>query len=92
MPSCVWRNAGLDVVLKSRVLTTIGSNTLLTFSASVILTYWLIAARPLLADMGPAWVVNALAFVALILALYLVVLADRTIRNTFRRASNPGQS
>lgn len=80
---------GLDPILNSKILTTIGSNTLLTFSASVVITYWLIPAQPVLETLGPPWFVNALAFVVVILVLYLIVLADRAIRKAIKSRLNP---
>ena len=73
----------LHVVLSNRILATIGSNSLLTFSASVILTYWMIAAKSRLAELGPPLVINTLVVLAILAGLYLVVLLDRALRRRF---------
>ncbi|SFL01486.1 hypothetical protein SAMN04488036_10470 [Shimia haliotis] len=71
---------GLAAFIDNRLFTTIGSNSLLTFSASVVLTYWVIGMRePLFELLGP-FVGNTLAFSGVMGALYVIVILDRHLR------------
>jgi len=56
--------------LNSSLLTTIGKNTLLTFSLSVIISYWIAALKPLLAIDG--YILTSLIIFAVIIILYLL--------------------
>jgi hypothetical protein len=70
----------LIAIVNNRILRSIGSNTLLTFSGSIVLTYWLIGARGILMDIGPPLVVNTLVLIAVLFALHGLVIFARRVR------------
>lgn len=72
--------AALDLVINNRLFTVIGSNSLLTFSGSVVLTYWITASRQMWAGLGSAALINAFLLVAVMAILYCAVLIDRKMR------------
>lgn len=86
-PNAVMRytKAGLVRVLDNRVFRVIGSNTLLTFSASVVFTYWIIGMLPALSQLGPVLVINTCVAIITVVFLYGVVLVDKKIRKSFAK-------
>lgn len=74
---------GLAWLLNSRFLTVIGSNSLLTFSTSVVLTYWVVAAKPYLDGLGYSFAINSALFAAMMAMIYAIVL----VFNAFKRGS-----
>jgi len=74
----------LLALLESRFLRHVGAASLLTFSASVVLTYWVALMQPWLASTGPAVVVNSSVFAAIMVVLFGLAAARRGFR-TMRR-------
>ncbi len=76
----VTLHQGLAWLLNSRLLTVVGSNSLLTFSASVVLTYWVVAAKPYLETLGYSLAINTLVFSVVIALIYGTVLVFNALK------------
>lgn len=70
----------LRILLDSRFLRYVGAASLLTFSGSVVLTYWVALMQPLLASIGPPILVNSAVFAASMVLLFGLSVANRGFR------------